>query len=143
MMIDSDLDRRGDGWLVRYAAEYEAEEGNLHGIGLEAKYPGFKGWGYLAGWGQDGQSVDVFVDAPVAGEYVVAMRYATAGDAVRTISVAGNVALMGLFVGWLHLPLLASNLFAVLTLSVLNFVAADRFSFATNLPHANRDPTVM
>ena len=45
------------------------------------------------------------------------------------VSIAGNVALMGLFVGWLHLPLLAANLLCVLTLSALNFLSADRLVF--------------
>ena len=52
------------------------------------------------------------------------------------ISIAGNVALMALFVGYLDLPLLPANLLAVLTLSVLNFLSADRLVFATKLtPH--------
>jgi putative flippase GtrA len=46
------------------------------------------------------------------------------------ISIGGNVALMSLFVGRFHLPLLAANLLAVLTLSVLNFLSADRLVFS-------------
>ena len=43
---------------------------------------------------------------------------------------------MTLFVGYLGLPLLPANLLAVLTLSVLNFLSADRLVFATKLtPH--------
>ena len=58
------------------------------------------------------------------------------------ISIAGNVALMALFVGYLGLPLLPANLLAVLTLSILNFLSADRLVFATKLtPHqANQTP---
>ncbi|HJW10604.1 MAG TPA: hypothetical protein VJ598_02390, partial [Albitalea sp.] len=59
------------------------------------------------------------------------------------ISIAGNVALMALFAGWLRLPLLAANLLAVLTLSALNFLAADRLVFATTLTHQRRNPTSM
>jgi len=59
------------------------------------------------------------------------------------ISIAGNVALMGLFVGSLGLPLLPSNLAAVLILSVLNYVSADRLVFATKLAYRQNDPTPM
>lgn len=52
------------------------------------------------------------------------------------ISIGGNVALMALFVGSLGLPLLPANLLAVLTLSALNFLSADRLVFVTKLtPH--------
>ena len=57
------------------------------------------------------------------------------------VSIAGNVALMWLFVGRLRLPLLAANLLAVLTLGVLNFVSADRLVFATKLTHRQQNPT--
>ena len=63
--------------------------------------------------------------------------------ATAVISIAGNVALMGLFVGSFHLPLLPANLLAVLTLSVLNYVSADRLVFATKLTHPQNDPTPM
>jgi putative flippase GtrA len=59
------------------------------------------------------------------------------------ISIAGNVALMGLFVGVLRLPLLAANLLAVLTLAVVNFVCADRLVFATKLTRQPSNPTPM
>ena len=59
------------------------------------------------------------------------------------ISIGGNVALMALFVGRLHLPLIPANLLAVLTLSVLNFVSADRLVFATKLTCRPNDPTPM
>ena len=59
------------------------------------------------------------------------------------VSIGGNVALMALFVGRLHLPLLAANLLAVLTLSVLNFLSADRLVFATKLTCRQDDPTPM
>jgi hypothetical protein len=36
-----------------------------------------------------------------------------------------------------------SNLLAVLTLSVLNYVSADRIVFATKLTHQQNDPTSM
>jgi putative flippase GtrA len=59
------------------------------------------------------------------------------------ISIAGNVALMWLFAGRLHLPVLAANLLAVLALSLLNYLAADRLVFATKLTHHRGNPTSM
>ena len=59
------------------------------------------------------------------------------------VSIGGNVALMAVFVGWLHLPLMPANLLAVLTLSVLNFLSADRLVFATKLTCRQGDPTPM
>lgn len=50
---------------------------------------------------------------------------------------------MAIFAGWLRLPLLMANTLAVATLSVLNFVAADRLVFATKLTHRQSDPTPM
>ena len=75
----------------RPSQAYEAEEGDLHGIGLEASYAGFSGWGYLAGWNGDGQSVDFLVDVPSAGQYQLAWRYAASSDAQRALSVNGQL----------------------------------------------------
>lgn len=76
----------------RPALVYEAEEGNLHRVGLEARYGQFEGWGYVAGWGADAQSVDLLVDVPKAGAYEVEFRYAASEAAVRRVSVNGAVA---------------------------------------------------
>jgi putative flippase GtrA len=51
--------------------------------------------------------------------------------------------LMWLFVGWLRLPLLLANVLAVLSLGVLNFLAADRLVFVTKLPQQQNNPTPM
>ena len=59
------------------------------------------------------------------------------------ISIGGNVALMALFVGQLHLPLIPASLLAVVTLSALNFLSADRLVFTTKLPPRQSDPTPM
>jgi len=75
---------------------YEAEEGDLHGVGMEATHTGFSGWAYVAGWGNDGTSVDLLVDAPAAGSYVSDVRYATGDAAARAISVNGTVAVSNL-----------------------------------------------
>ena len=69
---------------------YEAEEGVLHGVGLEAAHAGFSGWGYVAGWTGDKQWVDFLVKVPAAGTYTLTFRYAAAGgDASREIDVDG------------------------------------------------------
>jgi hypothetical protein len=70
---------------------YEAEEGDLHGIGLEARYGAFSGWAYVTGWSGDGQSIDLLIDAPAAGDYAVDLRYAAASSASRAVSVNGAV----------------------------------------------------
>jgi predicted alpha-1,6-mannanase (GH76 family) len=77
--------------VQRPAGQYEAEEGNLHGIGLEASHGDFSGWGYVAGWGGDGQSLDLVIDAPAgAGQYDLELRYATGDDARRALSVGAT-----------------------------------------------------
>jgi hypothetical protein len=69
---------------------YEAEEGVLHSVGLEAMHGAFDGWGYVAGWNADGQWVDFLVTPPAAGQYDLAFRYAAgAGDASRLVYVNG------------------------------------------------------
>jgi predicted alpha-1,6-mannanase (GH76 family) len=74
----------------RPALQYEAEEGNLHGVGLEATHAGFSGWGYLAGWGRDGQAVELQVDVEEAGTYHLELRYASEMDAARSLSANGG-----------------------------------------------------
>jgi glycosyl hydrolase family 76/carbohydrate binding protein with CBM35 domain len=70
---------------------YEAEDGVLHGLGLEASHAGFSGWGYVAGWNSNGQSVDFRVNAPSAGTYTLTLHYAAgAGNAYRNIALDGN-----------------------------------------------------
>lgn len=76
---------------------YEAEEGVLHDVGLEATYGAFDGWGYVAGWNADGQWVDFLVTAPSAGTYDLTFRYAAgAGDASRYLYVDGATAVQNL-----------------------------------------------
>jgi predicted alpha-1,6-mannanase (GH76 family) len=69
---------------------HEAEDGVVHGIGLETIHAGFAGWGYLAGWNADGQWVDFAVTVPAAGSYHLNVRYAAgAGDAARLVYING------------------------------------------------------
>jgi putative flippase GtrA len=70
-------------------------------------------------------------------------RFARFNGSTAVISIGGNVALMTLFVGAFRLPLLAANLLAVLALSVLNFLSADRIVFATKLTSRQSHPTPM
>jgi predicted alpha-1,6-mannanase (GH76 family) len=74
----------------RPAFQYEAEEAKLSGIGLEGSHKGFSGWGYAAGWGQDGESLDFLVDVPAAGEYTAEFRYASTDAASRRFVVDGK-----------------------------------------------------
>jgi predicted alpha-1,6-mannanase (GH76 family) len=68
------------------ADTYEAEEGVLHQLGLEASNAGYGGWGYVAGWSADGQWVDFKVNVAAAGTYDLAFRYAAgAGTATRQV----------------------------------------------------------
>jgi putative flippase GtrA len=71
------------------------------------------------------------------------LRFARFNGSTALISIGGNVALMAIFVGRFHLPLLAANVLSVVTLSVLNFLSADRLVFATKLPRRHSDPTPM
>jgi hypothetical protein len=70
---------------------YEAEEGVLHHVGLEAIHGGYSGWGYVAGWSGDGQWVDFLVHAPSAGAYTLIFRYAASAAASREVYVNGAV----------------------------------------------------
>ena len=69
---------------------YQAEDGVVHAIGLEATHQGFAGWAYLAGWNADGQWVDFHVNVAAAGTYTLTLRYsAGAGDASRLVYIDG------------------------------------------------------
>jgi predicted alpha-1,6-mannanase (GH76 family) len=72
------------------ANQYEAENATSHNLSLEAIYPNFTGWGYLAGWNANGQSVDFHVTFPSPGARTLTFRYAAgAGNASRAISING------------------------------------------------------
>lgn len=73
------------------AGQYEAENATIRNIPLEASYTNFTGWGYLAGWNANGQSVDFHVNFSDTGGRTLTFRYAAgAGDASRLISVNGS-----------------------------------------------------
>jgi len=72
------------------ANRFEAEDATLHHIGLEAIYPGFTGWGYVAGWLGDGKWIEFNVNFPTGGTHTLTFRYAAgAGNASRLISING------------------------------------------------------
>jgi len=71
---------------------YEAEESDLHGVGIGNDKGGYSGWGYIVGWGSDGKSIDFVVTIPAADRYLLNARYATGGDARRVVRVNGAVA---------------------------------------------------
>ena len=81
-----------------------------------------------------------WADRPSEGRLGRLIRF---NGSTALISIGGNVALMALFVGQLQLPLLAANLLAVLTLSAVNFLSADRLVFTTKLTYRQDDPTPM
>jgi len=57
-------------------------------------------------------------------------RFARFHIANGLASVAGNIALMWLFVGWIEMPAVVANVLAVGVMSVANFAMADRWVFA-------------
>jgi hypothetical protein len=70
---------------------YEAENATVNRIALEALYPGFTGWGYLAAWNGNNQWVRFDVNFPTAGGRTLTFRYAAgAGNASRLIAINGT-----------------------------------------------------
>jgi putative flippase GtrA len=53
------------------------------------------------------------------------------------VSMLGNLALMRLLVGVAHLPLLASNIIAILCCSILNFCLGNNWAFAARSHASN------
>lgn len=82
-----------------------------------------------------------WADRPASSDRLVRLLQFNGTTAI--ISMAGNLGLMWLLVGRLHLPLPTANLLAVLTVGLLNFLSADRLVFATQLPRPHGDPTPM
>src|ERR1035438_6172409 len=70
--------------------QYEAENGTLHNLSLDAAYGPFTGWGYVSDWNANGQSVDFNVTCTTAGAHTLAFRYAAGlGNASRLITING------------------------------------------------------
>ena len=60
-------------------------------------------------------------------------RFARFNAAAGITSMVGNVVIMGLLVGRHHLPIVPANAAAVVLISIINFVYADRWVFAAAL----------
>ena len=74
------------------AGVYEAEEGILNHVGLEAKSKGFSGFGYVAAFSKDKQSVSFDINATTAGPYTLKWVYSAAtGAATRSVLVGGTL----------------------------------------------------
>ena len=70
---------------------YEAEDAAFHSLGPEARYGGFSGWGYVAGWNAPGRPVGDVPAARAIRTHQLTFRYAAgAGDARRVLVVNGR-----------------------------------------------------
>jgi hypothetical protein len=65
----------------------------LDHVALEETNAGFSGWGYVAAWSANNQSVEFTVQAPAAGDYRADFAYAAGGgEAARVLYVGGVMA---------------------------------------------------
>ena len=73
---------------------YELEDGLLTGgAKFDTEHAGYTGDGFVSGFGTVGASVEIDVDAPTAGEYRLALRYANGPnpfDGPKTVSLIVN-----------------------------------------------------
>ncbi len=68
-------------------------------------------------------------DRPTATKKETLRRLAKFNITTGLVSLAGNLALMSIFVGRLGLPIAAANLASVALFALLNFLLADRIAF--------------
>ncbi|MGP4039772.1 glycoside hydrolase family 76 protein [Gracilibacillus sp. D59] len=74
-----------------WSEEYDASQGTLHNLVTENSETGYFGNGYVAGWNEDGQSVEINVTVPNDGNYTLVFKYsAAAGQASRYLEVNGE-----------------------------------------------------
>ncbi len=76
--------------LPRAVATAEAEDGTLAHIATDTDHAGYSGKGFVAGLSGKAQSVTVQLDAPKAGRYLVALRYANGGGDARAVMSTGH-----------------------------------------------------
>ncbi len=75
------------------SASYEAEDAVLDHVALEEVNSGFSGWGYVAAWSANNQTVEFTVQVPTATDYRAEFSYAAAGgEAARVLYVRGTMA---------------------------------------------------
>lgn len=67
-----------------------------------------------------------WLDRPTASSW---LRFLKFNLTIGMFSIAGNVLLMGCFVGALHMNYLYANMLAIATCSLLNFLVSDWFVF--------------
>ena len=78
-------------------------------------------------------------DRPTATRKETFRRLAKFNVTTGMVSIAGNLALMNIFVGRFGLPIIGANLASVAGCSILSFVLADRVAFdMAETPHQNR-----
>jgi putative flippase GtrA len=73
-----------------------------------------------------------WVDRPSSSKIETWRRLAWFNATTGMVSLAGNLALMRLFVGRLGLPVVSSNVLTVAACSLLGFFLADRIAFQRN-----------
>ena len=64
------------------------------------------------------------------GEHTRSGRLLRFHVTVGLVSILGNLILMRLLVGWMHLPYLAASLIAIGACALVNFLASDRYVFS-------------
>lgn len=75
-------------------------------------------------------------DRPTAGPADSVLRLLHFNVTNGAISIVGNLLLMRLLVGQVHLSLLPANAISIVACSLVNFVASDRWVFAdSTFPH--------
>jgi predicted alpha-1,6-mannanase (GH76 family) len=71
---------------------FQAEEGVLRGVRIEAKQAGHEGWGYVAGGLTEDAGVEIDLEGAPPGPQLALVRYAAPdGDAVREVLLQGQV----------------------------------------------------
>jgi dolichol-phosphate mannosyltransferase len=68
-------------------------------------------------------------DRPATTKKEILRRLAKFNTTTGLVSIAGNLLLMTLLVGYLGLPIAGSNVACVAACSLLNFILADRIAF--------------
>ncbi len=75
-----------------------------------------------------------WADRPSTRPMKSLMRLAKFNVSNGAVSIAGNLGLMWLLVGQAKLNYIASNIFAIVACSLVNFLLSDRFVFAPESP---------
>lgn len=68
-------------------------------------------------------------DVPAKGLRDSILRLLRFHAANGLVSLGGNIAIMGLLVGWIGLPVVPANLIAIITCALINYALSDRWVF--------------